>query len=121
MSAKSTAVSKSASAKTTLGFLPPSSSATFFTRRGGRGHDPLAGRHAPGEGHHVDVRVLGERRARLGPGTEDEVGHTRGQPGLLQRPHQQDRGGRGELAGLEDDRVARQSAGATFQLACSSG
>ncbi|GGY15389.1 hypothetical protein GCM10010510_71380 [Streptomyces anandii JCM 4720] len=31
MSAKSTAVSKSASAKITLGFLPPSSSATFFT------------------------------------------------------------------------------------------
>ncbi len=31
MRAKSTAVSKSASAKTTLGFLPPSSSATFFT------------------------------------------------------------------------------------------
>ena len=74
--------------------------------RGGRGHDPLAGLQAAGEGDHVDGRVLGERCAHLGPGAQDEVGGAGREPGLLQRPHQQDRGGGGELTGLEDDRVA---------------
>ena len=68
LSAWSTAVSKpssvaQASAKTTLGFLPPSSRATFFTPGGGGLRDLRAGDEAAGEGDQVDVGVLGEAGA----------------------------------------------------------
>ena len=76
--------------------------------RRGRGHDPGARRDAAGERDQVDVRVLGQRRAGLGPGAEHQIGDAGGQPGLLQRPHQQDRGRRRQLARLEHEGVAGQ-------------
>ena len=77
VSAKSSAASRSASANTMLGFLPPSSSATFFTVAGGRGHDPLAGGQAAGERDQVDAGVLAEQRARARSGAEHQVGDAR--------------------------------------------
>ena len=112
VSAKSSAASRSASAKTMLGFLPPSSRATFFTVAGGGGHDPLAGLEPAGERDQVDAGVLAERGAgararRRAPGWPTPGG----QPGLLEQAHQQDRGVRGELAGLEHEGVAGGQAG----------
>ena len=94
-----------------LGFLPPSSSATFFTVAGGGGHDPLAGRQAAGEADQVDPGVLGEQRTGLGAGAEHEVADAGGQAGLLEQPHQVDARVRRELAGLEDEGVAGGQAG----------
>ena len=104
--AKSTAVSKSASAKTTLGFLPPSSSATFFTVAAAVAMIRLPVSSPPVK-ETMSTRGSSESGAPdLGSGAQDEVGGAGREPGLLQCPHQQDRGGGGELAGLEDDRVA---------------
>ncbi len=69
------------------------------------------GRQAAGEGHHVDARVLGERGARFGAAAQDEVGGAGREPGLVEGPHQQDRGGGRQLAGLEDDGVAGEEGG----------
>ena len=112
VSAKSRATSRSASAKTMLGFLPPSSSATFFTVAGGGRHQPPAGLQAAGEGDQVDPGV-GRRaaRRRVGAGAEDEVADAGRQAGLLEQPHQVDRGVRRQLAGLEDEGVAGREAG----------
>ncbi len=75
-------------------------------RRGGGRHDASAGLQAAGEGDHVHRRVLGQGCARFGAGAQDEVGGTGRESRLRQRLHQQDRGGGGEFAGLQDDRVA---------------
>jgi hypothetical protein len=77
-------------------------------RRRGRGHHPGSRRDAPGERHQVDVRMFRQRRSGHRTRTEDQVGHTRRQRCLGQRPHQQRGGRRRELTGLEHDRVARQ-------------
>jgi hypothetical protein len=76
----STTVSKSASANTMFGFLPPSSTRDPLHGRGGRPDDRLPGGEAAGEADHVDVRVRGERRADGRPGAEQDVDHARGTP-----------------------------------------
>ena len=91
-----------------LGFLPPSSRATLLTVCGGRGHHAASGVQAAGERHQVDIRVLRQRRADLCARAQDEVGDAGRQSGLLEHVHQQDGGGGGELAGLEDEGVAGQ-------------
>src|SRR6185503_11206348 len=48
-------------------------------RRGG--HDATPGGKAAGERDQVDVGVLGERRADLRAGAEDQVGHASGYAG----------------------------------------
>jgi hypothetical protein len=73
-----------------------------------RRHQPAADGEAAGERHHVDARVLRQQRAHLGSGTQHEVAHAARQARLLQQPHQQDRGGRRELAGLEHEGVPGQ-------------
>ncbi len=79
--------------------------------RGGGGHDPPAGGEPAGEGDQVDARVLGQRCAGIGARSEDEVADAGRQAGLLQQAHQVDGRVRGELAGLEDERVAGGQAG----------
>ena len=94
-----------------LGFLPPSSSATFLTVRGGGGHDPPARREAAGERHQVDPGVLGERCTGARAGAEHEVADPGRQPGLVEQAHQVYGGVGRQLAGLEHERVAGREAG----------
>ena len=80
--------------------------------RAADGHDPLAGRQAAGERDQVDAGVLAERGAgaaarRRAPGWPTPAGT----PASSSRPHQQDRGVRGQLAGLEHEGVAGGQAG----------
>ena len=56
--------SRSASAKTMLGLLPPSSSEIFFTLPDGQPHDLLARRRLAGERDLADARMGGDGRAR---------------------------------------------------------
>ena len=95
-----------------LGFLPPSSRATFLTVGRGRCGDPPTGLEAAGEGDHVDPGVGRERRTCGGPGAEDEVADPGRQPGLLEQAHQVDRRVRRQLARLEHEGVAGGQAGA---------
>ena len=108
MSAKSTAVSKSASAKTTLGFLPPSSSATRLTVDAAAAITRVPDGDAAGERDHVHVRVLRQRCAGRGSGAENQIGDAGGQARFLQRPHQENRGRGRQLTRLEHQGVARQ-------------
>ena len=94
-----------------VGVLATKLESDLLHRARGGGHDPLAGGETAGEGDQVDARVLGERRARPGPGTDDEVGHAGRQPGLLEQPHQVDGRVRRELARLEHEGVAGRQAG----------
>ena len=77
--------------------------------RGG-GHDRAAGLQAAGEGDQVDPRVRRQRRARVRSGAEHQVADTGRQAGLLEQPHQVDRGVRGELARLQHEGVAGRQA-----------
>ena len=92
MSAMSSAVSRSASAKTMLGFLPPSSRATFFTVPDATAMIRLPVSEPAGERDQVDARVLAERGSGVRAVAEDEVADARGQPGLVEQPHQVDGG-----------------------------
>ena len=77
---------------------------------GGRRHDAPAGLHAAGERDHVHPGVLGEQRARLRPGTEDQVADAGRQPGLLEQAHQVDARVRCQLARLEHEGVTGRQA-----------
>ena len=103
----STAASRSASAKTTLGLLPPSSRLTRFRLLlRGRLHDDLAGRVFAGEGDLVDVHVAAEGRA----GGRAEAGHdvddAVGEAGFLGQLRHAQGGQRRLLGGLQDDGAA---------------
>ncbi len=89
-----------------LGFLPPSSRATFLTVGGRGGHQHPAGLQAAGEGDQVDPRVGGQRGPGLRSRAEHQVADARREPGLLEEPHQVDASVRGQLAGLEHEGVA---------------
>ena len=78
-----------------------------MTVAGGRRGDRPAGRQPAGERHQVDVRVLGQRRADLGARAQHQVRDAGRQARLGQQLHEQDRRVRRQLAGLEDERVAR--------------
>ena len=57
-------------------------------------------------------RVLGQRRARpSGPAPSTRLADAGRQPGLLEQPHQQDGGRRGQLARLEHEGVAGRRRG----------
>ena len=102
----------SASAKTMLGFLPPSSRATFFTVRGGRGHEPAAGLHAAGERDQVDARVARPAGAPAsGPAPSTRLPTPAGSPASSRSRIRWMRGVGGELAGLEHEGVAGGQAG----------
>ena len=94
-----------------VGVLAAELERDLLDRGGGRGHHPPAGDQATGEGHQVDARVLDQGRGRVGTGAEDEVADARGQPGLLEQPHQDDAGVRRQLARLEHEGVAGGEAG----------
>ena len=76
VSAMSTAVSKSASAKTTLGFLPPSSSATRLTVAAASAMTRRPETTPPVKRHHVDPRVAWSA-ARRRPGRRRAPGWPR--------------------------------------------
>ena len=80
-------------------------------RAGGGGHDVASGDQAAGERDQVDIGVLRERSTDLRSGPEHEVGDAGGHARLRQRPHEHDRGGRGQLARLEHEGVARGQRG----------
>lgn len=121
MSAKSTAVSKSASAKTTLGFLPPSSSATFFTVAAA-----VAMIRLPVSTPPVKDTMSTRGSSESGAPTSGPVPRTRlaapaGSPAssnaLISRIEVEGV----SSAGLRTIVLPARSAGATFQLACSRG
>ena len=95
VSALSTTVSKSASAKTMLGLLPPSSIATFFMLTAAPRTRRPAGLDAAGQRDEVDVGAVGERLARPARRVQDEVHDPGRDAGLLQQPGQVDRRQRG--------------------------
>ena len=94
-----------------VGVLAAELEGDLLDRRRSGGHHPAAGDEATGERDEVDPRVLGEQRARVGPGAQHQVAHARGQAGLLEEPHQVDARVRGELARLEHEGVAGGQAG----------
>ena len=103
-------MSRSASAKTTLGDLPPSSSSIGASRRAHASATsaPVAAR--ADERHVVDARVLGERGAgRAVPGRDlDHPARDARGLGQLGEPQRRDRG---QLRRLDDHRVARRERG----------
>lgn len=74
---------------------------------GRRTHDLRTAGEAAGEGDEVDVGVGGEACADGVTGTGHHVGDTGRQPGFDQQADEFHRGQRGDLARLEDERVAR--------------
>jgi len=105
--ALSTAASKRASAKITFGFLPPSSSATFLTvAAAAAAATRLPVTSPPVNDTRSTSGWLTQRGARHRSGTEYQVGHPRRKPDLGEHAHQEHRGVRGELAGLEDEGVS---------------
>ena len=105
-----TALSRSASAKTTLGDLPPSSSSIGTSRRAHTSATSRAGGGAADERHVVDAGVLGERgagRAVAGRDLDHPARHARllGELGEAQRRH------RRQLGRLDDHRVAGRQRG----------
>ena len=91
-----------------VGVLATQLQRDLLHRLRGLGHDPLPGRAATGERHQVDPWIGAQRIADRRARAEDEVGHPAGQARLLQRPHEQDGGGRRQFAGLQHDGVAGQ-------------
>ena len=67
---------------------------------------PPACRRRAGEGHHVDVGMLGDRLSDLGAEPCDDVEHAGGQSCLGQDVRHDERRGRGEFGGLANDRAA---------------
>ena len=106
VSAMSSALSRSASAKTMLGFLPPSSSATFFTVPEATAMIRLPVSRPPvNETRSTRGSSLSGAPA-CGPVADHEVADPGRQAGLVEQPHQVDRGVRRELAGLEHEGAA---------------
>ena len=104
--AKSSATSRSASAKTMLGFLPPSSSATLFTVAAAAA---MIARPvwSPPVNETRSTRGSVDRRApAVAPAPSTRLPTPGGQAGLLEQPHQVDGGVRGQLAGLEHEGAA---------------
>ena len=104
----SMAASRSASAKTTAGDLPPSSMDRPFRYGAALREDDLAGAGLAGEGDQRHVRVLDQRvagEAFLAVAV-DEVEDALGQAGLLEDARPQGRGQRGELGRLQHHGVA---------------
>jgi hypothetical protein len=77
--------------------------------------DALAHRVRPGETHHVDVRVYGQRLADGGPVAVDQVEHPGGHPHRVDGLGEGVRGERGDLAGLDHHRAARREGGADLR------
>ena len=72
----------------------------------GRGHDPLPVPRPPVKETRSTRGSLAQRRTGVRPGAEDQVADAGRQAGLVEQPHQVDRGVRRELAGLEHEGVA---------------
>ena len=100
------AASKSASANTMLGLLPPSSRPIFFTFSAALRMMLLADLDGAGEGHHVDVLVAGEVVADLAARAGDDLEHALGQAGLLEDLRELEVGERAHGGRLEDHHVA---------------
>ena len=115
------AASRSASAKTMFGDLPPSSSVTRARCVGGAVHHGACRSPSRRERDLVDARVLDQRRARLGAEPGDDVEHAGREAGLLdQRANSSVEAGACS-AGLTTNVQPAASAGASFQLISSTG
>ncbi len=110
--APSAAASTSASSKTTNGALPPISMCTRLSEPAASRITRAAGALGAGDRDQRDVGVAGQRAADLGPVAADDVEHAAREPGPQRQLGQHQRGQRGELGRLEDDRVAGRQRGA---------
>ena len=95
----------SASGKTMLALLPPSSSVTVGQARGGARADGAAGLDAAGEGDLGDVGMVDQRLAG-GAVAGDDVDHAGRDAGLLGEPRRLDHRGGRHLRRLDDHGVA---------------
>ena len=73
---------------------------------GRRSEHALTGGYRTGEGDGGDLRGAGEDIADVSAASHDEVEHTGGKSGPVQRVHQRPRAGRYRIGRLEHDRVA---------------
>ena len=85
-----------------------SRSASGKTIAGGRLDDELADLGRSGEGDLVDIRMLGQRRARCLAEAGDDVDHAGGDAGLEDQLAEAQRRERRLLGGLEHDGAARR-------------
>ena len=119
--APSTAASRSASAKTMFGLLPPSSKVIRFSVVGGVPHDDLAVVALAGEGDLVDAGVLHQGVAGGLAEAGDDVDDPGGEAGLQRQLAEPEAGQRGLLGGLETTVQPAASAGPHFQATISIG
>ena len=105
-----------------LGFLPPSSSATFFTVAAAAAMIACPVARPPVKETMSTAGCSVSGAPTVGAGAEHEVDHARRQPGLGEQLHEQDRRCDGVSSlGLSTNVQPAASAGATFHDACSSG
>ena len=76
---------------------------------------------AAGQRDEVDVRAVGERLADPSARSQDEVDDARRDARLLEQADEMDGRQRRDRAGFTTIVLPAASAGATFQLTCSSG
>ena len=108
----SRAASKSASAKTVLGALPPSSRPTFFTVLAAWLMMWRPDLDAAGQGHHVDERRAGEVVADAAARADHDLEDALGQADLVEDAGHAERRERRDAGRLDDDHVAgRQGRG----------
>ena len=105
------AAARSASANTTCGDLPPSSSVTLVEVLRGRLGDRPAGRGGAGERDLVHAGVPGQRGAGLPRQPRHHVDDPGGKPASANSRAKPERGRRGVLGRLDHDRAARRQRG----------
>ena len=121
-STASSARSRSASANTMTGFLPPSSKCTRFRVARALRHDRRAGRAFADEADRLDVGMLGQRLAGLLAEAVHGVEHARRQAGLERRSRTSSVAVSGlHSAGLCTTVQPAASAGAIFQVESMNG
>ena len=104
----SSALSRSASAKTMFGFLPPSSSAIFFTVPDAAAMIRLPVARPPVKETRSTLGSSLSGAPAFGPSPTTRFATPAGTPGLGEQLHQVDGRVRGELARLQDERAARR-------------
>ena len=104
-----------------LGFLPPSSRATFFTVAAAAAMIVRPVCRPPVKETRSTRGSVDSERARVRPGAEHQVADTGRQARLLEQPHQVDRGVGVSSLGFSTKVLPAARQGATFHETWSSG
>ena len=100
--------SRSASLRTIIGSLPPSSNDTGIKPLRGAAHDAFAGLDAAGKGDHIGV--VDKRFAGIAV-ADDDLQQVLGKAGPVRQVGAEERRQRRQLGRLDDDGVARHERG----------